>query len=405
MKNSSARFAPLVLAAAYPLAEIASASVIGFSWHSIGYSPLGTPLSALLPFVGVHGVAAASMLLCALPVSWWIEWRRAPLESRRLPWRGAAILSSVVIVLALLSGTSYLRMTVVTAQPVRVRLLQPAQPLHRKFDSARARAIAQQLVALARDESAHLVVAPETSLPHSWATMPSDLGDSLLGVVKDSDRVFLVGLFDMSESGGLLNVSTALRSDSRLVLPQRYAKRHLVPVAEQVTPGLRWVSDALALPFADREADEGEPVLFVTPRAIIRTTICLDLVYGADLSDGADAVELFVNQSNLAALPGERVRAQFTTIARARALEQQKPVLLVANDGPTAVIDADGHVLASLPYGTAAGLSARVQPRHGATLYARLGESGWLVLLSFAALAMAVIKPRLTNRDLEAIGV
>lgn len=389
-KNSSARFAPLALAAGYPLAEIASAHLMGFSWHSIGYSALGTPLGELLPIIGVSGIAATSMLVCALLAEWLTGWLCVSGTRKILPWRGLAVLSSVVIGLALLSRTSYLVMTRPTSDPLRVRLLQPAQPMYRKFDSMLIRQTTLQLVALARSSRAHLIVTPETVLPHSWATLPTDLSEPLMSVVENSDRIFLIGLFDMA-GGGLVNVSNAVRANSRVVAPQRYAKRHLVPVAEQRTRGLAWVSDALALPFADRVADRGDVTVFSTPRARIRTTICLDLAYGDDLSDTAASTDVLVNQSNLAALPGERVRKQFLTIARARALEQQKPVLLATNDGPTAAIDAAGHVLASLPAGTAGALETQIQPRRGTTWYAIFGAGIWIALLAIAALATAIM--------------
>lgn len=385
-----ARLAPLALALGYPLAEMATASMLGFSWASIGYSPLGTHLTLLFPIIGIHGVASVVMLVCALLAWWMARWVCASVGARTLPWRGLAAMSSVVIALVLFEHANNLSMTQPSGHALRVRLVQPAQPLHQKFDAAQSRATTRQLVTLAHDTNAHLIVAPETVLPHSWANLPSDLGGLLMSVVADSDRTFIVGLLDASADGGLLNVSVALRADSQRVPPQRYTKRHLVPVAEQTTPGLRWISDALALPFSDRVADDGDAAVFMTPDAAIQTTICLDLAYGGDLSDTAGVTELLVNQSNLAALPGERVRAQFTTIARARALEQRKPVLLVSNDGPTAVIDADGRVLATLPAGRAAALNAQVIPRHGKTWYATFGEAAWIVLLAFAMLGVAV---------------
>jgi len=387
-KTSLARFAPLMLALGYPLAEMATAALLGFSWSSIGYSTLGTPLAFLLPVIGIHGVASVVMLACALTAWSMAGWMSA--SAKTLPWRAVAAMSSVVILLALLTHTDFWSMTQPSGHELRVRLVQPAQPLYGKFDAAQMRETTHQLVALASDASAHLIVAPESVLPHSWSTLPSDLSGPLMSVVADSDRTFLVGLFDAGADGGLLNVSVALRADSLRVPPYRYVKRHLVPVSEQRTPGLRWISDALALPYADRQAGDSESVVFMAPHVAIQTTICLDLAYGGDLSETSAVTELLVNQSNLAALPGERVRAQFTAIARARALEQRKPVLLVSNDGPTAAIDADGRLLAALPGGRAGALEAQVIPRHGQTVYAKLGEACWLMLLAFGTLGTAL---------------
>jgi len=224
--------------------------------------------------------------------------------------------------------------------------------------------------------------------------LPGDVADTLLQAVTSGDQVFLVGMFDVHpEHGGLLNVSTALRASSNHSTPQRYTKRRLVPVAERETAGLRWLSDALALRYPARTIVDEAPIVFDVGGTGVRTAICLDLAFGADFSETAGATGVIVSQSNLAALPGTRVRAQFTTIARVRALEQGKPLLLVANDGPTAVIDARGNVRASLPAGIPGALSLEVVPRSGATPYAMFGESLWLATLALGALIFRLRRP------------
>lgn len=147
----------------------------------------------------------------------------------------------------------------------------------------------------------------------------------------------------------------------------------------------------------DRVPGAGPAEVIVTRRVALRTTICLDLLYGGELSEDAGTVGLLVNQSNLVALPGDRMREQFLAIARTRALEQHKPLLLVSNDGPTAVIDADGRVLARLPFGVAGALSHDVRPQLGRTPYAMLGDITWLLPLTIAALVLALRRPRPTG--------
>jgi apolipoprotein N-acyltransferase len=387
IQPSRARLAPFALAASYPLAEIGTDALLGFSWHSISYSTTGTPLTNLLPYVGARGVAAAVMFVCAWIALWTVDSLRA---HRFVAWAGAGVLSAVVIALAVAGRTNYIPGTRPVAQPLHARLVQPAMEIRRKFDAGQQRDTVRHLLLLAEDPGAHLIVTPETVLPRSWATLPTDLREPLMSLVDGSDRTLLIGLFDRREDGGLLNVSVPVRADSRLAPPRRYAKRHLVPVAERVTPGLAWISDALALPFAQRATVSGDPVMFETPHANLQTTLCLDLAHGGDLAATAGSATVIVNQSNLAAFPGERVRQQFLAIARVRAIEQGKPLLLATNDGPTAFIDAHGVVLAELAPFAPGAMTYDVRPRRGRTPFAVLGEAGWLVLLALGALACAV---------------
>jgi apolipoprotein N-acyltransferase len=395
MKPSRTAFAPLVFAAGTPLAEIATSALVGFAWTSVGYSPLGTPLMALYPWIGVYGVAALVALFAAMvgaAIAARIQVDTAASDGRRAPsWSFAPVALAVIAVGASLLA-NYRDATSPAGAAMHVRLLQPAIDQLEKFDGLRMRALAQQLATLARDSDsrrdAQLIVAPETAVPHVWSALPSDVLDTLLQPVSSGDRVFLVGMFDADPGHGLLNVSNALRASSKNSAPQRYAKLRLVPVAERPTAGLRWLSDALALRYSARASVDEAPRVFEVAGIGVRTTICLDLAFGADLSETAGVTGVLVNQSNLAALPGERVRTQFTTIARVRALEQGKPLLLVANDGPTAVIDARGRILTSLPSGKPGALSHEIVPRNGVTPYAMFGESLWLAALALGVLVI-----------------
>ena len=398
-QESRAMFAPLALAAGAPLAGIAAQYLVGFAWNSAGYSALATPLASLYSTFGVHGVAALVTLTAGTAGAALAEfaWRRDLAAAAR----GLQGLTLLIVVLVAAFVTNYLAREPQPSVALRARLVQPAVTQLAKFDGERMRAIARQLATLARDDSAQLVVAPETALPHAWSALPDDVSNSLLEVVAGGDRLWLLGMFEVDPELGLLNVSNGLRANSRDAAPQHYIKHRLVPVAERPTAGLRWLSDALALRYPARAESDDLSVVFRVSGVGVRTTICLDLAFGGDLSATAAATGVIVNQSNLAALPGERVRAQFTTIARVRALEQRKPLLLVANDGPTAVIDADGAVLASLPAGRDGAVTREVVARDGSTLYATLGEGSWLTLLAFAALGVVLRRMLAESRALQ----
>jgi apolipoprotein N-acyltransferase len=392
MKTSRAAFAPLVFAIGAPLAEIATNFLVGFAWTSAGYAPLGTPLAALYPWIGVYGVAALVSLFAAMAgatIAARVGFHAAASESNPAPSWGAGALALAVAAIGVAVLANYRALATPAGAAMRVRLVQPVVDQHEKFDGQRMRALAEQLASLSQDPDARLIVSPETSFPHLWSALPSDVADTLLRGVTSDDQVFLVGMLDLHPGhGGFLNVSSALRASSKHSAPRRYVKRRLVPVAERPTAGLRWLSDALALRYPARAIVDEAPVVFDVGGIGVRTTICLDLAFGGDLSETARATGVIANQSNLSALSGSRVRAQFTTIARVRALEQGKPVLLVANDGPTAVIDSRGNVLASLPAGKPGALSHEIVPRDGATPYATFGESLWLGALALAAFAV-----------------
>jgi apolipoprotein N-acyltransferase len=391
-KDSSKRFAPLALALLYPLSEMTTAEFIGFASHSVGYAWVETPLAVVLPTIGVYGAGAVVVGVCAWLASASVTWWSEPVGARRVPWPAIGILSCVVIALSVVHWSNH-RNTATTQLPgVRTRLVQTDQPLHQKFDAERVDEMVDELVGLASGGDAQLIVAPETAIPVAWVQLPEALREKLARVVVDPERLFLLGLFDFRDDGGQLNVSAALREKPGSDPPPRYAKRRLMPIAEYSPPGLAWIADLLALAYDDRVTDDAPGPAFEIAGVHLANTICLDLSFPAELSDDAAITGIIVNQSNFVAFEGERVREQFLAIARTRALEQGKPVVMASNSGPTAAIGADGRVLARLPSKGAGVLDVVVAPGAGATIYATLGELAWIALLALAAVVAAFVR-------------
>ena len=364
-KDSSRWFAPFALALFYPLSEMATAELVGFGWHATGYAWVETPLAMLLPTIGIYGVGALIVLLCAWLASAIESWARMP----------ALVLSGVVIALAIVGRPNHLTPVTPVSSEVRTRLVQTDLPMHQKFDSAALGARVSEIVALVGNSDAELIVTPETAIPVAWLQLPQETAPFL-------------------EPGRRATVAALPRRDVRLprgrraaqrvqrtagqpgsLPPPRYAKRRLVPVAEFSPPGLAWIADLLALPYDDRVTDDSPKPSFAVAGTRVENTICLDLAYPGDLADTASITGIIVNQSNFAAFAGERVREQFLTIARARAIEHAKPVVIASNSGPTAAIGADGEILARLPSHGAASLDVSIRPGEGSTPYATYGES------------------------------
>jgi apolipoprotein N-acyltransferase len=76
-------------------------------------------------------------------------------------------------------------------------------------------------------------------------------------------------------------------------------------------------------------------------------------------------------------------------MARLRAVETRRWLLRASHSGISAVVDADGGIVARLPFATAGTLVRPVPLRDGMTLYVRLGE--WVVAGSAAVLLGAVV--------------
>ena len=78
--------------------------------------------------------------------------------------------------------------------------------------------------------------------------------------------------------------------------------------------------------------------------------------------------------------------------ARFRAIELGLPFVRAANTGISAVIDARGRVLDSLPLGTAGHLDAALPGALAPTIYARWGDAPVVLLLILSAAGLIMTR-------------
>jgi apolipoprotein N-acyltransferase len=87
---------------------------------------------------------------------------------------------------------------------------------------------------------------------------------------------------------------------------------------------------------------------------------------------------------------------QHLALAQMRAIERGVPLVRAANTGISAVIDPFGNVIGQLPLGEHGRFDTRIPERLSPTLYARLGETALVVLLSIF-LGTAILLRRRRN--------
>jgi apolipoprotein N-acyltransferase len=110
--------------------------------------------------------------------------------------------------------------------------------------------------------------------------------------------------------------------------------------------------------------------------------ICYEIIFSGQVIDRADRPAFLFNPSNDAWF-GRWGPPQHLAQARLRATEEGLPVVRSTPTGISAVIDADGRLLASLPWRTAGAIELPLPPAHAPTLFARFGNILPLALALF----------------------
>jgi len=138
----------------------------------------------------------------------------------------------------------------------------------------------------------------------------------------------------------------------------------------------------------------GPALLDLGPLGHVLPLICYEAVFPQDLNAAPGRAGWILQATNDAWFGSLSGPYQHLAQARLRAIEQGLPLVRAANTGVSAVIDAKGRVLASLPLNTDGVLDAPLPAAYPPTPYARTGDWPLLALLSVLALGMLAIRRR-----------
>jgi len=175
----------------------------------------------------------------------------------------------------------------------------------------------------------------------------------------------------------------------------RYDKAHLVPYGEYLPmrPLLSAIGVSRLVPGdVDFQPGPGPQTMDFPGFGAIGFQVCYEIIFSGEVVNRAHRPRLLFNPSNDAWF-GEWGPPQHLAQARMRAIEEGLPIVRATPTGISAVIDADGRLLATIAQHRAGAIELPIPPAHAPTLFARLGN--WMaaiVALLLAACAIAIAR-------------
>lgn len=360
----------------------------GFPWLSLGYSQTYSPLKALAPVLGLPGVSLAAALSAALMLQLFFPNRRryAAFCLASL-WGGCCLLSLIV-------------WTAPAGKPVTVSLVQGNIPEQIKWSSDQLSPTLDTYTRLSAPlwQNSDLIIWPESAIPDFLDSQQPFL-DHIDTLAKSHHAAFLTGIpVRLAGQSGYYNAVVAFGEGHGFYLKQR-----LVPFGEFI-PFQRFLSGLLTrldIPFLDFRPGPSRAPPLTAGLLRLSTFICYETAF-PELGRFQDlSVNALLAVSNDAWFGHSSAQSQHLDMAAMRALETGRPLLFVANDGPTALIGPTGTVLASLPAHRSLVLTAQIQPMQGKTPWLVRGMDPLLMIVS-TLLAGAVWRRRTNARTLLA---
>lgn len=377
---------PIWLATAWVVLEWLRTHLFGgFGWAHLGYTQVTTP--AILQVAELGGIFAISWLIVA--VNGALTATVVHLADRRPHALQPQLLAAVAVILAA-AAFGEVRLAKIRATPVRrelpVALVQGNVPEGEKWDPARRREILERYLSMSEalgTGSARLVVWPEAAIPYLLQGSPAFDARLRQVCARTGAELIFGGLWQDPANQSYRNSAYAISAAAGVV--GRYDKLHLVPFGEYV-PLARLLAFVRSITAEIGDFRPGTAAtLLPAAGEQVGCPICFEVTYPGLIRDfvrgGATMLATVTNDAWFGDSVAPR---QHLLVAAVRCVEARLPMVRAANTGITAVIDADGRILAEAPQFETTTLTATVPLRDlGPTLYSRLGE-GWLIALLVA---------------------
>lgn len=367
----------LPLAAALMLAEYARGHVLtGFPWALPGYAWVETPLMQAAAWVGPYGISFLTLLLLPLVPLGLLERRRV------VAWGALGVLAALW-----LGGVWRLETAPSEGGGPVLRVVQPNAEQRLKWRADHAQLFYDRLLSetAAPPDPAlgppAAVIWPETAVPFLPAYQPerrAEIARAAGGV-----PVILGALHGVRGEGRdrFMNAVMVIRPDGSL--GERYDKHHLVPFGEYLPyPSILGpLGFEKLVPQAGFTPGPGPQVMQVAGLPAFSPLVCYEMIFPGEVVPAGQRPAFLLQVTNDAWFGAWGGPQQHLAQARIRAIEQGLPVVRAANTGISAVIDAQGRTIASLPMGAHGHIDAALPVALRPTLYARAGDLPAMVLV------------------------
>jgi apolipoprotein N-acyltransferase len=383
-------------AVAWTVAEwVRGHAFTGLPWNLIGYAWSGGFPGAIMMLqsvavFGIYGLSFLTVLAASLPALFGTTSLNPLSPGRRL---APAIAAGFLIFVPSLLGALRLAATPTIETGYFLRIVQPSIPQTMKWEPAAAQRNSRLLLDLSSapgTQKLAAVVWPEAATPFllghdayhrgEIAAVAAGRGYVITGAVRTNPPP--------SPVKQIWNSIEAVDGNGEIVA--RYDKAHLVPFGEympfrEVLPLQKITPGSL-----DYTAGPGPRTIELAGLPPFAPLICYEVIFPGAIVDEHDRPAWILNVTNDAWYGRTSGPYQHFAIARTRAVEEGLPLVRVANNGVSGIVDEAGRVVARIDLDTVGYADLPLPADTSApTLYARGGDWILLALLCLGLLPVA----------------
>ena len=373
-------------------------ALTGLPWNLVGYAWSGGFPGSLLvlqsvAWIGIYGLSFLTVLAGSLPALFGTP-SLLPLSGLR---RAApAIAALLLIAVPAAAGAVRLQLFPTVSIATWLRLVQPSIPQSLKWDPDAADANFHRLIELSASPADHPLAA--VLWPEAAATFLIERDASrrtaIAAVAPKEGYVITGALRGNPPPGPVVQVWNSIEAvDQNGAIRASYDKAHLVPFGEYIPFGDWLPIRDLSVGAIDLSAGPGPQTIVLPGLPNFAPLVCYEAIFPSAGIDRNARPGWILNVTNDAWYGRSSGPFQHFAIARTRAIEEGLPLVRVANNGVSGVVDAEGRILSGMALDTIGYIDVRLPAAGPPTLYGRAGDWPFLVLL-IAGLVPVVLRLR-----------
>lgn len=380
----------------------------GFPWNSFGYALTSVPqLAQSASLVGLWGLTLLALAIFASPAT--IADAR---DRTQHPWLPVIVSALALFLMGAFGWHRLANNEIANVEGVRLRLMQPNISQNLKWQPEQRPAVMRHYLSLSDQATApdrqgvkditHLIW-PESAFPFFLDREPqalAQIGELLPpGVSLITGAIRIDAPLPGKKDPRVFNSIRVLRDDGAIVAT--YDKLYLVPFGEFLP--FQSLLEAIGLqqltrvrggftPGARRRALEIPGLPPATP------LICYEVIYPGYVLPEGPRPRWILNLTNDAWFGITPGPYQHFAQARLRAIEEGLPLVRVANNGISAIVDPLGRIVRSLPLGSDGLIDGALPEALEETVYSRHRNGPALLLAIIFGIGAIAARRRKTRR-------
>ncbi|MFY9590121.1 apolipoprotein N-acyltransferase [Rickettsia endosymbiont of Halotydeus destructor] len=362
----------------------------GLPWNLLGYAFSFSDI--LIQVVSITGIYGLSFIVVYISTSFYPLLAKPKNEKDYKQLKILLINSAIMITIIAVYGKVRLDNHSTRFSAIQVRLIQPSIAQTSKWDASEFWKNLMLHIKLSEDSPADLIIWSEAALivPFNQPEIKSELSKML----RYSKAILITGGVDSNEKQGddfelYTSMYAVAKSGNKLF---EYHKSHLVPFGEYMPLKNILPFKKLTHGFVDYTEGRSELVYLKKLNLKIKPLICYESIFPDLVRTSNKIADVIINITNDAWYGQSSGPYQHFQISRSRAVENGLPLIRVANNGISAVIDPLGRIIKKLDLNEVGYIDALIPQKINApTIYSRYGNIGILIIIIFILLTNYLI--------------